>query len=369
MKLVGIILDESKVERLGKLSQERAISSIPVASCYRAIDFSISNMTNSDVKKIAVITQYSSSSLIHHLSTPKVWNLGEKQGGLYVYTPTMIKDNLYWHRGTIDSMYQNIVFLKKAQEPYVVISAGNLIYKLDYRKMLDYHIEKNSDLTILSKSLPKEELKHLGVMKLDKENKLLEFEEKPLDPQTNNGSLGVYIMKRTLLIKLLEEVIAEGRYDFVTDIISRYRKQLNIYAYDFNGYWSNIGTLKKYFDTNMDFLKQEVRKELLFTPPYISTRIKDDPPAKFNKGARMINSLAGGGNIINGTVIDSVLFNKVYTGNDSVVENSIVMNDTYIGNNCKIKYAIIDKSVVISDGKNVIGTPNDFYVVPKGTII
>ena len=165
MKMLGIVLDESKVERLGELTHERAISSMPIAGCYRAIDFVISNMANAGIEKIGVITQYASSSLINHLSTPKVWNLGEKKGGLYVFTPSMVKGNLMWHRGTVDSIYQNINFLKKSKETYVVISSGNCINKIDYKKMLKYHEEKNADITILSKHMTDEsDLTRLGIM-------------------------------------------------------------------------------------------------------------------------------------------------------------------------------------------------------------
>jgi len=370
MKMVGIVLDESKIERLDKLTNERAISSMPVAGCYRAIDFVISNMTNSGIQKIGVITQFCSSSILNHLSTPKIWNLGEKKGGLFVFTPSMVKGNLMWHRGTADSIYQNIDFLKKSQEPYVLISPGNIINKIDYREMLKYHEEKEADITILSQKVEdKEELSRLGIMEVDESCRVIEFEEKPLEPQSNIASLGVYILKRTLLINLLETVIKEGRFDFVTDIIMRYRRKLKMYIYDYKGYWSNIGSINKYFETNMDFLDSKIRKDMLLTRPYISTRAKDDPPAKFNNGVKVVNSLVGGGNILNGEVSNSVLFNKVYTGTNSYVNHSIIMNDSYVGNNCIIEYAIIDKGVIISDGKEIRGTKDNIVIVSKGDVI
>ena len=370
MKMVGLILDESKMERLKGLTSSRAISAMPIAGCYKAIDFVISNMTNAGIEKIGVITQFSSSSLINHLSTPKIWNLGEKKGGLYVYTPSMLGGNVTWHRGLADAIYQHITFLKKSKEQYVLISPGNIINKIDYKKMLKYHEEKGADVTILAKHIPDEkDCTRLGIMEIDETNRVLEFEEKPLEPKTDIASLGVYIMDRRLLINLLEEVIADGRYDFVMDVIARYRKKLKMYTYFYDGYWSNIGNVEKYFEANMDFLNKNVREELILSKPYISTRIKDDAPAKLNSGAKVKNSLLGGGNILNGEVDNSVLFNKVYTGDNSVVKNSIVMNDTYIGNDCRIEYAIIDKNVVMSDGKKIIGTPDNIQIISTGTVI
>lgn len=370
MKMIGLILDETKVERLDGLSKDRAVSSMPIAGCYRAIDFAISNMANAGVKTVGVISQYSSTSLVSHLTTEKIWNFGTKTGGIFVFTPAMKNGNIMWQRGTADAMYQNIEFLKRSQEPYVIIAAGSGIMKIDYKKMLKYHEEKNADITILTKHIPDEtQCSLLGNMELDENNKVIEFEEKPLEPKTDIASLGVYIVNRPLLISLLEEVIKDGRYDFVTDVIARYRKRLNIYAYFHEGYWSNIGGVKKYFDTNMDFLKREVREELIISEPYISTKIKDDAPTKLNRDAKVTNSILGGGNIVNGCVANSVLFNKAYIGDKTKVDHSIVMNDSFIGNDCTVEYAIIDKNVVISDGKKVIGTPENIKIIHKGTKI
>ncbi len=369
MKMVGVILAGGKSEKLTDLTLGRAMASLPIASSYRAIDFTLSNMSNSGIKKVGVITQYNSRSLLNHLSQAKIWDLGTKQGGLFVFTPSISRESASWHRGTADAMYQNIIFLKRSQEPYVVISSGNYICKMDYREVLKYHIAKDADITVVSKRITDEDLSRYGVMTVDKNNKVTDFEEKPLEPESDLASLGTYIIKRTLLIKVLEEISAEGRYDFVTDIIAKYRKQLNIYSYEYSGYWSNISTTKKYYDTNMDFLNHDIRKELILEYPYIVTRIKDDPPAKYNPGAEVRNCLISGGSIIDGCVENSLLFNRVCVGSNAKIKDSIIMNDSYIGENCRIENAIIDKQVVISDNQEIIGTKENPMVLKKGTVV
>jgi len=369
VKLIGIILATNKSEKLWELTDKRAMASLPVASCYRAIDFTLSNMANSGIKKVAVITQYNSRSLLNHLSSDKIWELGTKQGGLFVFTPSTA-DNVFSYKGTVDALYQNILFLKRSQEPYVIIGSGHHIYKMDYREVLRYHINKEADMTIISKKMPRNsELSSYGIMEIDNDGRVLEFEEKPLEPESDIASLGVYIVKRTLLIEILEQVVAEGRYDFVTDIINKYRKKLKIYSYLFDGYWSNIGTVKRYYDANMDFLEYDIRKQMLIDYPYIATRIKDEPPAKYNPGAKVKNCLISGGSIIEGEVKNSVLFNRVCIGVGATVKDSIIMNDSYIGNNCYIENVIIDKQVVISDNQKIVGTKEKPIVLRKGTVV
>ena len=369
MKAIGIILAGGSSEmRLGELTSTRAASALPIGSCYRAIDFPLSNMTNSGINKVAVITQYNSRSLHDHLASSKWWDLGRKQGGLFVFTPYLSNDNSYWFRGTADSIYQNISFLKRSNEPNVIIASGDSIYKMDYRDVVQYHKEKNADITIVYKDMKQEDVTKFGVMALDQDNRVIDFEEKPLEPQTSNASLGIYVISRTLLIDLLEKIIPEGRMDLVKDIIIRYRRKLRIYGYHFDGYWSSIGRgIQEYYYTNMDFLKKEVRDKFTKEYPYIETKPKDEPPVKYNMGAQVKDAICGSGSILNGTVEHSVLFRRVYTGEHSVVKNAIVMEGCVIGNGCVIENAILDKNVVVSDGKKVIGKEGVPLILAKGT--
>lgn len=372
MKAVGIILAGGQSdERLKDLCSVRAVSAMPIGSSYRAIDFSLSNMANSNIKKVAVITQFNPRSLQDHLSSAKWWDLGRKQGGLFVFTPYVSNNNSFWFRGTADSIYQNLNFLTKSNETYVVIASGDAVYKMDYYDMIKYHVEKDADITIMCKDMANtdKDVHDFGIMELDDDNRMIDFEEKPIEPQSTIASLGVYVIKRTLLIKLLEAIISEARYDLVKDIIIRYRKKLKIYGYRYDGYWNTLNNVKAYVDINMDFLKKDIRNMFLTEGAHIETKPKDEPPAKYNVGADARDTLVGSGSIINGKVNHSVLFRKVYTGENSSIRNSIIMEGSCIGNNCVIENAIIDKQVVISDDKQIIGTPEKPIIIPKGTVM
>jgi len=371
MKAIGIILAGGNNEmRLGELTSLRAASAMPVGSCYRAIDFPLSNMSNSLINKVAVITQYNSRSLHDHLSSSKWWDFGRKQGGLYVFTPYISSENSFWFRGTADSIYQNLSFLERSNEDYVVIASGDSIYKMDYRKVIRYHKEKNADITIVSKEMVDKDLTKLGIMQLNEEGRIMEFEEKPIEPQSNIASLGIYIISRTLLIELLKEIVPEGRFDIVKDIIIRYRRKLNICSYNFDGYWSSVGGgIMDYFNTNMDFLKNDIRREFTKDFPYTLSKTKDEPPVKYNDGSEVSNAIVGGGSIINGKVESSVLFRRVYIGENTIVKNSILMDGCHIGNNCIIENAILDKQVVVADSIHVEGTKEVPAVYKKRTKI
>ncbi len=370
MKAIGIILAGGNSERLKSLCKARAIAAMPVAAGYRAIDFALSNMSNSSIKKVAVITQYNSRSLQDHLSSAKWWDLDRKEGGLYIFTPFLSSDNNFWFRGIADSIYQNISFLKRSHEPYVVIASGEAIYKMDYQKVLEYHVEKNADITIVTKNVldTTKDPHDFGVITMDENMRMVSFEEKPIESTSNDISLGIYVISRPLLIKLLENAIPKGYYDFVKDIILRNKQHLNIFAYKFDGYWNTLNSVEAYMETNMDFLKPEVLS-ILKTEPYITTKPSDDPSAKFNSTANVKNTIVGTGTIIDGNVSNSVLFRKVTISEGATVNNSIIMKSSYIGKNCVIENAIIDKEAVISDGKQVIGTPEEPVVISKGFVV
>ena len=339
MRAIGIILAGGNSSRMGELSAKRAVAAMPIVGSYRAIDFTLSNMTNSHIQKVAVYTQYNSRSLNEHLNSSKWWDFGRKQGGLYLFTPTITATNSYWYKGTADALYQNISFLKSAHEPYVVIASGDAVYKLDYNKVLEEHIATGADITVVCKDIQpgEDDINRFGVVKLADDNRVISFEEKPIVAETNTASIGVYVVRRRQLIELLEACAAEGRSDFVNDILVRYKNVKKIYAYKLDSYWRNIGTIDSYFKTNMDFLKKDIRDYFFRQHPDVYSKVEDLPPAKYNGDAAVSNSLIASGSIINGTVEDSVLFKKVYIGNNCVIKNSIILNDVHIGDNCYIE--------------------------------
>ena len=220
---------------------------------------------------------------------------------MYVFTPTITAEHSDWYRGTADALYQNLDFLKRSHEPYVVIAAGDGIYKLDYNKVLEYHIEKKADITVVCKDMPGDvDVTRFGMVKTNADGRIVEFEEKPMVADSHTISCGIYVVRRRQLIELIERCANEDRYDFVQDILVRYKGIKRIYAYKLNTYWSNIASVDAYYQTNMDFLKPEVRNYFFKEYPDIYSKVDDLPPAKYNPGAVVKNSLVSSGCILNG---------------------------------------------------------------------
>ena len=372
MKAVGIILAGGNNNRMGELSRKRAIPAMPVGGSFRCIDFALSNMSNSHVQTVAVLTQYNARSLNEHLSSSKWWDFGRKQGGMFLFTPTVTAENSDWYRGTADAMYQNIDFLKRRHEPYVIISSGDCVYKMDYNKVLDYHIAKKADITVVCKDMPADaNINRFGVVRMNEDSRIVEFEEKPIIAQSNTISTGVYVIRRRQLIEILEKSAEENRFDFVADVLIRYKNIKRIYGYKMKEYWSNIASVDDYYRTNMDFLKPEVRDYFFKQYPDIYSKVDDLPPAKYNTGAVVKNSLVSCGCIVNGTVEDSVVFKKAYIGNNCYIKNCIILNDVYIGDNTHIENCIVESRGTIranscfkgEDGIKIVVEHSERYVI------
>ena len=238
--------------------------------------------------------------------------------------------------------------------------------KMDYNKVLEYHIAKKADITVVCKELaPDEDATRFGTVKMNESCRIEEFEEKPVVARSQTVSTGIYVIRRRLLIDLVEQCAEEERHDFVTDILIRYRNVKKIYGYKMGTYWSNISTVDAYYKTNMDFLKPEVRKYFFKELPAVYSKVSDQPPAKYNPGAVVKNSLVGSGSIINGTVENSVIFKKVFVGNNCVIKNSIILNDVYLGDNTYIENCIVESRDTIRANTRHVGENGVKVVVEK----
>lgn len=369
---MGLILSGWKKPDLKELSYIRSVSAIPIGGKYRAIDFVLSNMVNSGIKNVGVLTQYSFRSLMDHLGSGKEWDLDRRYDGLFIFPPSLSGDDSGWYRGSADAMYNNLSFIKRSNEEYVVISQGNGIFKMQFDEMLEYHKKTNADITLAYRKmydLSREDLSRLGIIKLDKNNKVTDLQEKPLHPQSDLGSIGIYMIKRTLLISLLEECIAHGEYDLVKDILIKKLDKLNVYGYEFKGYWRNISSVQNYYRCSMNMLKPEIRKELFIDNGKIYTKVKDEAPAKYNEEAEVRNSIVADGCFIEGIVENSILFRGVMVAKGAIIQNSIVMQASVIDLDASINYAIIDKNVVLTKGKNLKGESDWPIVVGKNSIV
>lgn len=372
MRAIGIILAGGNSNRMQELSAKRAVCAMPVAGLYRSIDFALSNMSNSHIQTVAVFTQYNAGSLNEHLSSSKWWDFGRKQGGMFIFTPAQTANSNRWYRGTADAIGQNLDFLKQCHEPYVIITSGDCVYKMDYNKLLEYHINKQADITVVCKEMSADvNTDRFGTIRMNEESRIEEFEEKPVVARSNTISCGVYVIRRRQLIELIEKAEAEERFDFVRDILVRYKDMKRIYGYKIKNYWSNIATIEDYFHTNMDFLKPEVRQYFFCDYPNICTKVIDLPPAKYNIGVKVKNSLISSGCIINGAIEDSLIFKESFIGNNCSIKNSIILNDVYIGDNTHIENCIVESHGTIQansyykgdDGIKIVVENNERYVI------
>jgi glucose-1-phosphate adenylyltransferase len=365
---MGIILTGGKNNRLKELAELRSSTAIPVGGKYRVIDFVLSNMVNSGVTNIGVLTQYSFRSLMDHLGSGKEWDLDRRNEGLFIFPPYLSDEESGWYKGSADAMFHNITFLKRSFEEYVVVAQGNCVYKMVFDPMLEYHINTNADITIGYRDMtdfPEQELTHMGVMTVEEDGRVIDFQEKHQNPKATTCSMGIYILKRELLINLLEECASHGKYDFVKDILINKLTALNVYGYKFDGYWRNLSTINAYYRLNMEMLQPQIRKQLFEENGKVYTKVKDEPPAKYNEEAEIKNSIIADGCIVEGTVIDSVLFRGVTIKRDAVIKNSIIMQGTIIEEGVDVDNIIIDKNVVISKGINLKGMPEFPVIVAK----
>ncbi|MBO4782488.1 MAG: glucose-1-phosphate adenylyltransferase subunit GlgD [Lachnospiraceae bacterium] len=365
MRAIGIVLAGGNASRMKELTNKRAVAAMPIAGSYRAVDFALSSLANSRVQKVAVLTQYNSRSLNEHMSSSKWWDFGRKQGGLYVFTPTITADNSFWYRGTADSIYQNIDFLRNSHEPYVVITSGDIIYKLDFNKVLEEHIENKADITIVCKRLGKrEDTSRYGIITTAEDGRITSFDEKPIGSEDEPlVSAGIYVIRRRQLIEMLERANEEERYDLVRDIIIRFKDVKKIYAFEHKEYWRNIASVNDYYDANMDFLNHDIRDYFFRQYPDVYSKVDDLPPAKYNAGAEVRNSLIASGTIVNGRIENSVIFKQVYIGNNCTIRNSIILNGVHIGDNTYIENCIVESKDTIKPGSNYTGQPGSPRIV------
>ena len=237
---------------------------------------------------------------------------------------------------------------------------------MDYNKVLEYHIAKRADVTVVCTTCDNpSEIERFGVLRMNEDCRIEEFEEKPMVSSYNTISTGIYVIRRRQLIELIERAALEGRHDFVKDILIRYKNLKRIYGYKIDTYWSNISTAEAYYKTNMDFLKPEVRNYFFRELPSVYSKVSDQPPAKYNPGAVVKNSLIGSGSIVNGTIENSVIFKKVFVGNNCVIKNSIILNDVYLGDNTYIENCIVESRDTIRANTRYVGENGVKVVVEK----
>lgn len=349
MDVFTLILAGGESKGLSVLVEERPTAAMPFAGKYRIIDFTLSNCTNSRLSDVAVLTQYRPHSLNEHVSSGRPWDLDRTRGGIHLWQPYRGRNDQGWQRGTADALYQNRNFIADAGAENLLVLAGDHVYKQDYRPLLRQHIASGADLTISVRDVPRDETNRFGIVALDEQDRVTDMWEKSDEDHGTLASMGVYVFRTAYLLETLErDAEASGStHDFGRDIIPSMVREKNVYAYRFNDYWVDVGTLSAYWHTNLDLLGETPRLDLYDKQWTIYTRSEERPPVKQGPSARVEQSLLSNGCIINGTVINSVLSPGVIVEAGAEVRDSIIMTDTVIEAGAKLDRCIVDKRVVV----------------------
>lgn len=360
---ISMLLAGGQGSRLYALTRKLAKPAVPFGGKYRIIDFPLSNCINSGIDTVGVLTQYQPLVLNEYLGNGQPWDLDRNNGGVFALPPYQKSSGSDWYSGTANAIYQNINFIERYDPEYVLILSGDHIYKMDYSKMLAFHKEKNADCTIAVLEVPMEEASRFGIMNADESQRVFEFEEKPKEPKSNLASMGIYIFTWSKLKKYLEQDEADpnSSNDFGKNIIpSMLADDQRMFAYAFEGYWKDVGTIDSLWEANMDLLNP-IDPLKLYDPSWkIYSRNADMPPHYISKTAHVQNSMICEGSHVEGDVDFSVLFPGAVVEPGAVVRDSILMPGAVVKKNAIVEYAIIAENVVIEEGAKVGDRPENW---------
>ncbi|MBE5869038.1 MAG: glucose-1-phosphate adenylyltransferase [Lachnospiraceae bacterium] len=349
-EMIAMLLAGGQGSRLGVLTSKVAKPAVAFGGKYRIIDFPLSNCINSGVDTVGVLTQYQPLRLNTHIGIGIPWDLDRNVGGVTVLPPYESNTNSEWYTGTANAIYQNIDYMESYNPEYVLILSGDHIYKMDYEVMLDFHKENGAEVTIAVMPVPMEEASRFGIIIADQEHRIQDFEEKPANPRSNLASMGIYIFNWNTLKEALITMASQHALDFGKHVIPYcHEKKMPLYAYEFNGYWKDVGTLNSYWEANMELI--DIVPEFNLYEEYwkIYTKSEILPPQYISADSVVERSIVGEGSEIYGKVYNSVIGCGVVIGADTVVRDSIIMNQTVIGKGCQVDKAIIAEKVVVKD--------------------
>ena len=353
-EMIAMLLAGGQGSRLGVLTQKVAKPAVSFGGKYRIIDFPLSNCINSGVDTVGVLTQYQPLRLNAHIGIGIPWDLDRNVGGVTVLPPYERSKGSDWYTGTANAIYQNLEYMESYNPEYVLILSGDHIYKMDYEVMLEYHKANNADVTIAAMPVPIEEASRFGILITDDNNKITEFEEKPANPRSNLASMGIYIFSWKALKEALIKLSEEPGCDFGKHVIPYcFEQGKRIFAYEYNGYWKDVGTLGSYWEANMELI--DIIPEFNLYEEYWKIYTKSDriPPQYISADAKITKCIIGEGSEIYGEVTNSVIGSGVTIEKGAVVKDSIIMQDSVIGEGAVVEKAIVAEDVKVGAGAHL----------------
>lgn len=356
-----LILAGGVGSRLNILVQKRAKPAVPFGGIYRIIDFSLSNVMNSGLKRVGVLTQYKPLSLMSHLGLGEPWDFTGRSRGVSILPPRTGEKESDWYQGTADAVRRNIDFLQANPSDEVVILSGDHIYQMDFDAMIEYHRSKSADVTVGMMVVPKNEIYQFGAGVVDSSDRIVEWEEKPKEPRTNLASMGIYVFDYKYLLESL--VRDKTEQDFGMHILPRAIDNDNVFAYPFYGYWRDVGTIQAYWEANMDVLRKDSgispQRWQIRTNVETEGRSADRPPARFGPDCKLDTCLISAGGNIKGSVINSIIAPGVHVEEGAVVKDSIIFEDCVINKGATVDLSILDKGVRVGE-RSYVGFGENF---------
>lgn len=368
-ELMGIINLSENEENIKELTYNRSLATIPIMGRYRIIDFMLSNMVNSGIQKVSIITKGKSRSLMDHIKTGKSWGLDKKINGLTVLNPVVNLYDFVTHKGDLECFKSHYDFFEHSKQKYVFLSRSYMICNIDFKDALKYHKESGADITIIYKKILNNDDRFLNCdnLNLDDDNRVISIGRNTKIRRSSNVSMEMYIMKKELLLNIIHDSLILGDSEYLKQAVFQKIKSSYVNAYEFEGYLSCINSVQNYYETSMELLDRNLSNELFDQNGTIYTKVKDEPPAKYVEGSKVSNSLIANGCIIEGTVENSILGRSVKIKKGVVVKNSIIMQKSTIEEGTFVDNAIVDKYVQISPQSILSGDRRNPIIIKKGS--
>lgn len=373
-KVVAMLLAGGQGSRLKALTKKMAKPAVPFGGKYRIIDFALSNATNSEIRDIGILTQYKPFLLNEHIGIGSAWDYDRNTGGLRILSPYYSEDGGRWYDGTANAIYENIDYLDAIGPEYVLVLSGDHIYKMNYNELLRYHKSKGAEVTVAVRTVPWEEASRFGIVNTNEENSIIEFEEKPEKPKNNMASMGIYMFNWPTLRKALIEDYANpnSEYDFGMNVLPKMlSEKIPMYVWEFNGYWKDVGTVRSYWEANLDLIDPDNGLNIYDRAWRIYTKSNNLPPHYVGLNASIDESLINEGCCIEGDVKHSVLFSDVTLEEGAKVTNSVILSGVTIRKGAEVSNAVVMEDIVVEEGQKIgeAGTDKVFLVSEDGIMM